>query len=68
MKNFTTETEKTQPNLRFGKPPEIIICFACRHETELDGFVFKLVPVCAECRTASELKHLSNRIARRENG
>ncbi len=51
-----------------AKPSKVfqtIHCHNCHNERELDGFVFKLVEVCAACRTASELKNLANQIERR---
>jgi hypothetical protein len=68
MKNFTTKNQKTQPDFNFGGLPKVfpqIICHNCHNERELDGFVFKLVEVCRDCRTASELKNLANQIERR---
>ncbi len=68
MNHYTPSDEKTQSVFDFGKPPKVfqtINCHNCHNERELDGFVFKLVEVCAACRTASELKILSNRIGRR---
>ncbi len=65
MNNITRKTEISQQNLRFGNPPKVIICFHCKRETEHDGFVFKLVEVCRDCRTSSELKNLAAQIERR---
>ncbi len=65
MENITQNPPTNNKKITFGNPPEIINCFACHHETELDGYLFKLVPVCADCRTERELEVLSNRIERR---
>ncbi len=59
----TREFQFNSPN-----PPKIfetINCFKCHNERQFDGYVFKLVPLCADCRTESELKTLANRIERR---
>jgi len=66
MTNNKTKTEKTQLNFNFGNPPKIIICFNCHRETELDGYLFKLVPVCVNCRTESEVLITRKRFERRE--
>ncbi len=66
MNNSNTNLEKIQQKLYFGSPPKVIICFHCKRETEHDGYVFKLVEVCRDCRTESELKNLANKIERRK--
>jgi hypothetical protein len=67
MNNNNRIQEKKQFVFNIGsRPPKVIICFHCKRETEHDGFVFKLVEVCRDCRTSSELKNLANKIERRE--
>jgi hypothetical protein len=56
------------PELPFEKPTkilEIIHCCDCRQQRELDGYRFKLMPVCSDCRTERSLEILSNQIERR---
>ncbi len=68
MKNFTPKNEKPQPKFDFGKPPKVletINCFNCKQLRELDGYIFKLVPVCSDCRTERSFEILSNQIERR---
>jgi len=65
QKKYTKSKLKTQLDLNFGKPPEIIICFACHHEKEFDGYLFKLVEVCRDCRTESEVLTTRKRFERR---
>ena len=52
-------TEKTKKSL------EEIHCCDCHHTRPLDGFRFKLMPVCSDCRTNRSLEILSNQIERR---
>jgi hypothetical protein len=65
MTNSTQKTEIKQSKLNFGNPPEIIICFACHREREFDGYIFRLVRVCADCRTESEVLITRKRFERR---
>jgi hypothetical protein len=68
MKNFTPTNEK--PQLDFGRPPKVfetIHCHCCRQMREFDGYQFKLVPVCADCRTERELEITGNRFERRRS-
>ena len=69
MNNNTPADKKPQLNLNFGKPPKVfktICCHHCEQQRELDGYQFKLVPVCSDCRTERDLQVLANRIERRE--
>jgi hypothetical protein len=53
------------PELPFPHPPktlETINCFCCERKRDLDGYLFKLVPVCSDCRTERSLEILSNQI------
>jgi hypothetical protein len=66
--NNTSHRNKFQLELFVTEQPKIlrvIHCSNCSNERELDGYVFKLVPVCADCRTESDLEILSKRIERR---
>ncbi len=69
MNNNTPTRNKFQLDLFVTERPEKVFptikCHNCKKERELDGFVFKLVEVCRDCRTASELKNLANQIERR---
>ena len=69
MKKSTTKQNKFQFNLFTNEQPKkalhTINCFCCEQKRELDGYLFKLVPVCSDCRTESSLKILSNQIERR---
>ncbi len=68
VKNFTPTDKKPQLNFNFGRSPKVFEttnCFDSRQERELDGYRFKLVPICAECRTERSLEILSNQIERR---
>jgi hypothetical protein len=54
--------------VNFNKPRKslgVINCAECSERRELDGYVFKLVPVCSGCRTERGLEILSNQIERR---
>ncbi len=60
----------TQNKFQFNSvnPPkvfELINCNNCNNERQFDGYVFKLVPVCADCRTEAEVQITRNRIGRR---
>jgi hypothetical protein len=69
MKNYNSHHTKTQTNLNFGGAKKVLKTICCHHyeqQRELDGYQFKLVPVCSECRTARDLQVLANRIERRE--
>lgn len=63
-KQFTLEFNEPQP-----KQPRIlgiIACFDCKRQAELDGYRFRLVPVCACCRTEREVEIVNNRFERRQ--
>ena len=65
----TTMSNNTRKQLEFqfdsAIPPKIIICFNCHREKEFDGFLFKLVEVCGDCRTESEVQITGKRFERR---
>ncbi len=68
MRSISQNQEKNQKKLNFGSQPKVletIICHKCHNERELGGYLFKLVCVCDECRTAEDLRVLNNRIERR---
>lgn len=69
MKNLTTIRNKFQSDLfkpeRPKKVIEVIHCGDCHHTRPLDGYRFKLVPICFDCRTERSLEILSNQIERR---
>jgi hypothetical protein len=44
-----------------------IQCYECKEFDELDGYRFRLVPLCRDCRTVSELEITANRFERRQN-
>jgi hypothetical protein len=54
---FVTEQPK--------KVLETIHCCDCHNTRPLDGYRFKLMPLCSDCRTERSLEILSNRIERR---
>lgn len=61
---------RKQPEFQFDSaiPPkvfEIIQCCDCGTQRELDGFRFKLMPVCSDCRTERSLEILAKQIERR---
>ncbi len=65
----------TQNTFDFGKDQlktnaktkisEKIQCFECKHTAELDGYRFRLVPLCCCCRTEREVEITKNRFERR---
>jgi hypothetical protein len=73
--NTTKKTQKFQPRNKFQfdlfvteqpkKVLETIHCCDCHNTRPLDGFRFKLMPLCSDCRTERSLEILSNRIGRR---
>jgi hypothetical protein len=68
MNKYKPTNEKTQAKINFGNQPkalETIHCFECNTRAELDGYRFRLVPLCRDCRTERSLEILSNQIARR---
>ncbi len=42
-----------------------IQCFECKERAELNGYRFRLVPLCRPCRTIRELEITGNRFERR---
>jgi hypothetical protein len=69
MKNNNLTHQKPQLNFNFGSPLkqlEIIECYQCKERSELDGYRFKLVPLCACCRTEREIEIVGNRYERRQ--
>jgi hypothetical protein len=69
MKNNTPNQSNFQLDLFSSQRPrktlETIHCCNCQRHRELDGYRFKLVPVCSDCRTERDLEILSNQIERR---
>jgi hypothetical protein len=69
MNNNTTKQNIFQFNLFTSEQPKKVLqtinCFCCERKRELDGYLFKLVPVCSDCRTENSLEILSNQIERR---
>ncbi len=70
-KTNKTTMKKYKPNqnefqFKSAIPPKIIICFNCHREREFDGYIFRLVRVCADCRTESEVLTTRKRFERRE--
>ena len=55
---FVTERPK--------KTLEIIHCCDCHKPRLLDGYRFKLMPLCSDCRTEMDLDVLKKRIERRQ--
>jgi hypothetical protein len=69
MNDFTTTNQKSQIMFDFGNRPktlEIINCFGCNQSRELDGYRFKLVPICVDCRTERDVEITNNRFERRQ--
>ena len=44
---------------------ETICCFECKQRAEIDGYRFRLVPVCRDCRKEREVETVGNRFERR---
>jgi hypothetical protein len=69
MNNDIPTQNKFQLDLFVTEQPkkilEIIHCFECKRHEPLDGFRFRLVPLCSDCRTERSLEILSNQIERR---
>jgi len=69
MNNNTPTRNKFQLDLFVTEQPKKVLqtinCFCCEQKRELDGYIFKLVPVCSDCRTERSLEILSNQIERR---
>ena len=72
FKSFSLPGQEKQPVLKFGEPinrrpksSRIVECFECHLTAELDGYRFRLVPVCACCRTVREIEVTGNRFERR---
>lgn len=47
------------------KSLNIVQCYECKREVELDGYRFRFVPVCKCCRTEREIEITRNRFERR---
>ncbi len=60
--------EKEQKNEKPALPKilEIIQCFECKTLAEIDGYRFRLVPLCRPCRTQREVEITRNRFERRQ--
>ncbi len=69
MNNNTPTRNKFQLDLFVTERPEKVFptikCHNCKNERELDGYLFKLVEVCRECRTESEVQITGKRFERR---
>jgi hypothetical protein len=68
MKNLTTTQNNYQLDLFTREQPkklQIILCCDCKQPRELDGYRFKLMPLCSDCRTEMDLEVLSKQIERR---
>ena len=69
MNNNTPTRNKFQLDLFVTERPKKILqtihCCDCHHTRPLDGFRFKLMPLCSDCRTERDLDILSNQIERR---
>ncbi len=64
--DFTAPKRNT--NTILSDPPKVfesINCSNCHNERQFDGYIFKLVPVCAECRTEIEVQITGKRFERR---
>lgn len=57
--------EFTEPQAAQPKTLDIIECFECKRHAELDGFRFRLVPLCRCCRTDREVEIVAARFERR---
>ncbi len=53
------ETQPTSKNL------DTIECYECNQDAELDGYRFRLVPLCRCCRTQREVEITNKRFERR---
>ncbi len=65
-----SNSTRNQSEFQFDSaiPPKVfqtINCFNCHNERELDGYIFRLVAVCADCRTESEVLITRKRFERR---
>ena len=69
MYKDTTPRNKFQLDLFVTEQPKKVLqtinCFCCEQKRELDGYIFKLVPVCSDCRTTRSLEILSKQTERR---
>ncbi|MCY7344976.1 MAG: hypothetical protein LH614_02055 [Pyrinomonadaceae bacterium] len=67
--NNTPTQNKFQSDLFVTERPkkvlETIHCCDCHHTRPLDGYRFKLMPLCSDCRTEMDLEVLSKQIERR---
>ena len=54
-----------QQNTHAPKSLGVIVCFDCQRQTELCGYRFALVPLCACCRKEREVQITNNRFERR---
>ncbi len=58
----TEELTKEKPTRRLPT----IQCYECKEFDELDGYRFRLVPLCRDCRTEREVEITGNRFERRQ--
>ncbi len=69
MKNSTTNQFSFQTELFQTKPKTKIqhnSCYECGDDSPLDGYRFRLVPLCECCRTEREVEITGNRFERRQ--
>ncbi len=64
-KQQSPETNKQQ--LKQRKSLSKITCYECKKYTELAGYRFRLVPLCACCRNNRETEVARNRFNRRKS-
>jgi hypothetical protein len=62
-----------QQNLNFDDPQDkkpkslgVIQCFECKERAELDGYRYRLVPLCRDCRSERVVEITRNRFKRRQ--
>ena len=74
FKPFQLSRQQTQQSFNFVKmlpeQPEtfdLIECFECKQQSKLDGYRFRLVPLCACCRTKRGVEIVGNRFERRNS-
>lgn len=70
--HFKPSLRETQPVLEFIEPQPkkpknlgIIECYQCKRNAELDGYRFRLVPLCGCCRTEREVEITNQRFEQR---
>ncbi len=73
FKPFQLSRQQKQTTLEFvenlseqSNVLDLIECFECKQPSQLDGYRFRLVPICACCRTKREIEIVGNRFERRQ--